>query len=44
LLKKNKLQRNKQFIVRYGKVDKISDDGITYTFNENNQDLEIVEV
>ncbi|CAH1755675.1 7412_t:CDS:10 [Entrophospora sp. SA101] len=44
LLSQNKLQKDKKFTVRYGKVDKKSDSGLLFTFNENNQELEIIEV
>lgn len=44
LLDQGKLQKFKLFTIRYGKVDKISNDGITYTFNESNQELEIIEI
>ena len=43
LLGQGKLQKDKKFTIRYGKVDKTSDSEITYTFNEDNQDLEIME-
>jgi len=43
LLGQGKLKRDKWFTICYGKVDKISDGEITYTFNEDNQDLEIIE-
>jgi hypothetical protein len=44
LISEGKLQKDKNFIIRYGKVDKISEVGLVYIFNENNQGLEIVEV
>ena len=44
LLSKGKLQENKKFTIRYGKEDEISDKGSILTFNENNQELEIIEV
>ncbi|CAI2192296.1 3868_t:CDS:2, partial [Funneliformis geosporum] len=49
LLSQNKLQKDKQFTVRYGKIDDrchspSDEDGSLLTFNENNQDLEIIEV
>ena len=44
LLKEGKLQKDKWFTINYGKVDKKTDEGITYDFNEFNQDLEIKEV
>jgi hypothetical protein len=44
LLSKGKLQENKQFLIRYGKADEISEKGSVYTFKKNNQELEIVEV
>jgi hypothetical protein len=43
LLKEGKLKKNKWFTIRYGKVDKKTDEGITYDFNEFNQELEIIE-
>jgi hypothetical protein len=43
LLSEGKLQDGKQFTICYGKVDKISERGGNYTFNENNQELEIIE-
>jgi len=43
LLKEGKLQRDKIFTIRYGKVDKI-ESNFAYTFNEFNQELEIAEV
>ncbi|MCE8163486.1 MAG: hypothetical protein I3273_06620 [Candidatus Moeniiplasma glomeromycotorum] len=49
LLSQNKLQKDKYFTVRYGKIDSrchlpSDDDGFLFTFNENNQELEIIEV
>jgi len=44
LLGQSKLKRDKWFTIRYGKVDKKTNEGITYNFNEFNQELEIVEV
>ncbi|CAI2192710.1 7116_t:CDS:1, partial [Funneliformis geosporum] len=44
LLNKNKLQKGKKFTIRYEKVDKKSDDGLLFTFNEDNKELEIIEV
>ena len=43
LLSEGKLQRKKEFIIRYGKVDDISERNLMYTFNEFNQELEIIE-
>jgi hypothetical protein len=43
LLSQGKLQENKQFVIRYGKIDKESSSKSVLTFNENNQELEIVE-
>lgn len=43
LSNKGKLQRDKFFIVRYGKVDEISQENLAYIFNEDNQELEITE-
>jgi len=43
LINEGKLQKDKNFIIRYGKVDKISEVGLVYTFNENNQKLQIIE-
>jgi len=44
LADQGKLQNDKQFTIRYGKVDNKSDKGSTFTFNEDNQELEIIEV
>jgi hypothetical protein len=44
LLSQNKLQKDKKFTVRYGKVDEKSDSGLLFTFNENNKELEIIEI
>ncbi|CFW93458.1 exported protein of unknown function [endosymbiont DhMRE of Dentiscutata heterogama] len=43
LLQEGELQRKRFFIIRYGKVDEIELD-FTFTFNENNSELEIREV
>lgn len=42
LLKEKKLQKDKEFIIRYGKIDKES--VFSFFFNEDNQELEIMEV
>ncbi|CAG8574443.1 3702_t:CDS:2, partial [Ambispora leptoticha] len=44
LLSQEKLQENKQFAIRYGKIDKESSGKVVLTFNEDNQELEIIEV
>ncbi|CAI2188333.1 4287_t:CDS:2 [Funneliformis geosporum] len=44
LLSEGKLQKDKQFTIRYGKADSAESSGLILTFNENNQDLEIIEV
>lgn len=44
LLKENKLQKDKKFTIRYGKVDEKTDDGLIYTFNENNTELKIIDL
>ena len=43
LTSENKLQEDKDFIIRYGKADEISEKSDTLVFNENNQELEIKE-
>ncbi|CAG8795654.1 19524_t:CDS:1 [Racocetra persica] len=43
LINQDKLQVDKVFIARYGKVDHISPHNLMYIFNENNQELEIRE-
>jgi flagellin-like hook-associated protein FlgL len=44
LLKENKLQKDKQFTLRYGKIDKKACEAEhLITFNENNRELEISE-
>jgi hypothetical protein len=43
LLSEGKLQENKKFTIRYGKVDEKSEGEVFNTFNENNQELEIIE-
>ena len=42
-MSEGKLQNDKQFTLRYGKVDNKSDKGSIFTLNENNQELEIIE-
>ena len=42
LLREGKLQEHKQFTIRYGKADK-EERNLWLTFNENNQELEIIE-
>ena len=44
LLSQNKLQKDKKFTIRYGKIDKKSDNGLLFNFNEDNKELEIIEV
>ncbi|CAG8770914.1 11353_t:CDS:1 [Cetraspora pellucida] len=43
LMSQGKLQLDRAFIARYGKVDHISPNNLMHTFNENNQELEIRE-
>jgi len=43
LLREEKLQEYKQFVIRYEKIDEKNDKG-GFFFNEFNQDLEIKEV
>ena len=43
LLSQNKLKKDKKFTIRYEKIDKKSDSGLIFTFNEDNKELEIVE-
>ena len=44
LLSQGKLRENRQFVIRYGKIDKESSGKVVLTFNEDNQELEIKEI